>query len=164
MAILDGNPWKILTRGPALRRRRPHATTRAVSVLALLVAGTAAQATTDDEAVALCTTDLVDTAGGQGIRNVVVRRDNGVPYVYGDIDLPDAPGVHFRCWVYHDAVRAIDYLVNDSNSASGQSWTSDRPHGEAPLGVDPDEAEQAPPPPPDGDIAPHFVKPPTSSD
>jgi hypothetical protein len=157
-----GRRWKNLTRGPAVRRRRRPPAVFAVSVLALLVAGAAARATTDDEAVALCRTDLVDTQGGQGIRNVEVLRHDGVPFVFGDIDFPDAPGLHFRCWVYHDAVRAIDYLVNDSNSASGQSWTGDRPHGAVTPSVEPDAAAKAPPP--DGEFAPHFEKPPTTSD
>jgi hypothetical protein len=127
--------------------RFSHAALRAVAAILIVLAGAqAASATTYDEAVALCEQELMSNHGAQEIRVTLVRRHDHVPYVYGNADFSDATGVHFRCRVYHEKVRAVRYLVKSSHMASGRAWAKARPHGAEHHDLQLDDAAKTPPP------------------
>jgi hypothetical protein len=127
--------------------RFSHAALRAAAAILIVLAGAqAASATSNDEAVALCTQELMSSHGAQEIRDVEVHHHDGVPYVYGNADFSDATGVHFRCRVYHEKVRTLRYLVNDPSMVNHRVWVKARPHGAAHHGLQLDDAAKAAPP------------------
>ena len=87
----------------------------------------AVQATTDEEAAALCEAELIDQLGATRVADFKVRRHDGAPWVYGNADFDDVARVHFRCQVYHDTVRHVMYLVRDPESADGRGWSAALP-------------------------------------
>jgi hypothetical protein len=135
--------------------RFSHAILRAAAAALIVLAGAqAASATGNKEAVALCEQELMSSHGAQEIRDVNVIRHDHAPFVYGNADFSDATGVHFRCSVYHEKVRAIRYLVKNPSMGSGRAWAKARPHGAEHRDLQLDDAAKMPPPqnPPD----PHF--------
>jgi hypothetical protein len=101
-----------------------------LAAIATLTFASAALATTDEEAAALCEAELTGPLGATALADVKIRRHEGAPWVYGNATFPDAEAVHFRCQVYHDAVHHIMYLVRTPEQASGRGWSSERPHGD----------------------------------
>ena len=92
-----------------------------VTALIVLAGAQAASATTNDEAVALCTQALTSDHGAQTIRDIKVHHHDHVPYVYGNADFSDAVGVHFRCHAYYEKVRTLRYLVKDPEYVDGRA-------------------------------------------
>ena len=126
------------------------------TLLIVLAGAQAASATTDDEAVTLCTQALAGDHGAQRIRDIEVHHHDHVPYVYGNADFSDAVGVHFRCRVYHEKVRSFRYLVKDPEFENGRAWSKERPHGAAHNDLQLDDAAKSPPP--HDPATPHFVR------
>jgi len=116
----------------------------AVAALVTLVGAPGAMATTDDEAVALCTQELTGQ-GALDVRNTLVRRQEQVPYVYGDADFADANAVHFRCRVFEGKVGSLRYMVKNAEYESGRAWSTERPQGDAHAGLELDEPAMTPP-------------------
>jgi hypothetical protein len=127
--------------------RFSHAALRTAAAILIMLAGAqAASATGNDEAAALCKQELMSGHGAQEIRDVKVIRHHRVPFVYGNADFSDATGVHFRCRVYNEMVRAIRYLVKNPSMASGRAWAKARPHGAEHRDLQLDDAAKTPPP------------------
>lgn len=125
------------------------------SILIVLAGVQAAPAITNDEAVTLCTQELMHQ-GSLAIHDIEVHHHDRVPYVYGNADFSDAIGVHFRCRVYHEKVRALRYLVKDPTLRKGRAWSKERPHGAARYDLQLDEAAKTPPP--HDPATPHFQR------
>jgi len=151
----------------ARKKAKPDRRRARILALALtaLAAAPAAHATTDDEAIALCREALVETYGGQDIRNVAVYHGEGVPFVFGDADFPEVAGVQFRCRVYQGRVWSVEYL--DPNAGNGTDWAALSPEDAPPPEASPYmPAGDAPAAPakgaaPTDEIRPHFETPPS---
>jgi hypothetical protein len=130
--------------------------------LILMASATAALATTEAEALALCETAMRQTYGATDLRDVEFRRHHEIPYVYGTADFADVAAVHYRCRLYQEQVTSVRYLVGDPNQNEDQAWAEARPtpatHA---VGAFPEAAKTMPSPPPE--VEPHFEKVPASN-
>lgn len=145
---------------PGSLRRASTALFCAVACLTAIVGVGISSATTREEAIELCTRELVDKLGAQVVRDPEVRRHDSAPFVYGSADYADATGVRFRCRVYKGKVRSVHHLVSDRSFARGWAWVDERPRGptpaEEPDDATIDEAVKAPP----SVVRPLFKRPP----
>lgn len=130
--------------------------------LVLLGGGQAAWATTDEVAVELCVSEMLRNQSAMAVVIDEVRRQNRVPFVYGDADFADAKRVHFRCRVYNEKVTSVKYLVPDPEFLTGTGWSPVRPRGADHVDLDLNEAAKAPPAA--GTAEAHFEKVPTTSE
>lgn len=101
----------------------------ATHVATLLVLAAAAwpgvsQATTKDEAMALCKEALTTDHGASSLRDVSFYRHDHRPFVYGDADSADAKLVRFRCLAFEVKVAGVDMLEPDPGVTTGHSWVS----------------------------------------
>ena len=113
----------------------------------LIAAGTlAARATSGEEAEALCQTALTDKYGATAFHDVVVRRHNELPFVYGNADFSDASNVHFRCKVFQGKLEAVHFLVRHPMDQYARLWTTERPHDKEHVNMQLDEKAMSPPP------------------
>jgi hypothetical protein len=128
----------------------------AISLAIFLASANMAAATSSEDAIALCETEMVEKRAALDIRETRVRRHDDVPYVYGTADFEDIKGLHFRCKVFMEEVKEVTYLVKDPEFVDGRAWATDRPQGAVHEGLELDEAAlSAPPPVPE---SPHFVR------
>lgn len=128
---------------------------------ALALTAVQAGATTEEEAIALCTDEMMQNQGAIELRDIDFTRMRDVPYVFGNADFPDATGLHFRCRVYDERVTSVRYLVRDPEGMDQRAWVSTRPRGDETVGIVLDDAAKAPPAP--AEVEPHFERVPSPS-
>lgn len=144
------------TRFPGTRART---FLNAMAALCLAIIGSplsAATSTSNDEAMALCKTEMMSGHSATDVDDLRVRRHDDVPFVYGTANFADIKSIHFRCKVFEEMVREVMYLVKDPEYVDGRAWSKDRPHGEAPSDLVLDDAAMSPPPL--DHPSPHFVR------
>lgn len=119
---------------------------RGLAVVAIWAAASPASAISNDEALALCLSDLTANRGATGISDSRVIRSDREPAVYGTASFGGADPVEFRCLISGGAVSSVRYLVEDQSAgvdASGNRakvWVEEQPDGS--LGVVEAEPEE----------------------
>jgi hypothetical protein len=82
------------------------------------------QATSEDEAMALCREALTSDYGVSNLRDLSFYRHDHRPFVYGDADTADGKLVRFRCLVFEEKVADVDMLEPDPGVTTGHVWVS----------------------------------------
>ena len=101
-----------------------------LSVGFVMCAGTVV-AMTDEEAIAVCTSEMVEAHSATAVSDLDVRRPEDSPYVYGTADFEDIKGITFRCDMFKGEVNDVEYLVKDPDYVDATKWVAERPRGAA---------------------------------
>lgn len=131
-----------------MRYRQVNAIVGCVLFCVLFIsAGTAVFATTGEEAIELCTKEMIENANAVDVRDMDARDHEDRNYAYGTADFADLQDLHFRCRVSNGKVIRVQYLVRDPEFVNGRAWTEDRPEPTKHEIFELDEAAKSSPPP-----------------